>query len=75
VLLQLSNKPIEEVTMFRQSIVAMKYVSEVPVGSVKNVHGQWLIVNGQWSTGKGQWSMVMVNGEGITGIAFRMATL
>jgi hypothetical protein len=74
----------------------MKYVSEVPVGSVKNVHGQWLMVNsqqttvngqrstvngqwstvnGQWSTGKGQWSMVMVNGEGITGIAFRMATL
>ena len=44
-------------------------------GQQTTVNSQWSMVNGQQTTGKGQQSKVMVNGEGITGIAFRMATL
>ena len=42
-------------------------------------HEVGLTVNGQQTTVNGQWSMVMVmvmvNGEGIKGVAFRRATL
>jgi hypothetical protein len=39
VLTKLGDEPVKEVAVFRQAIVAVKYVSKVPIGSVKDKHG------------------------------------
>jgi hypothetical protein len=38
VLTKLSDEPTEEVAVFRQTIVAVKYISKVPIGGVKDKH-------------------------------------
>jgi hypothetical protein len=36
---KLSDEPVKEVVVFRQAVVAVKYVSKVPIGGVKDKHG------------------------------------